>query len=79
VNVNLTDKPEWLIQKSPFGKVPALELENGIVLYESLILAEYLDSYPGRQLSSSDPLQRAQDKILVEHFNKVLTTIPFWK
>lgn len=31
-------------QYNPLGKVPALELDNGKTLYDSVILAEYLDS-----------------------------------
>lgn len=54
------------------GKVPALELENGDVLCESLIICDYLDEkYPRNQLHSTDPLQKAKDKLLIEQFSKV--------
>jgi len=72
VNVNLTEKPEWLVSKSPLGKVPALEIKEGVTVYESLITAEYLeDAYPQNPLVSKDPLRKAQDKLIVENFNKV--------
>lgn len=72
VYVNLSIKPEWLFEKHPLGKVPAIELEDGTVLYESLILCEYLDSISSsRPLASSDALQRAQDKLLIDQFSKV--------
>lgn len=74
MNVNLTEKPEWLYEKSPLGKVPALELESGDCIYESLIIADYLDEkYPQRPLYPKDPLKKAKDKLLVEQFNKVCT------
>lgn len=73
-NINLKQKPEWFIQKSPLLKVPTLELRSGVEgedpLIESLIICEYLDEkYNQNPLRSSDPLQRARDKILIERFN----------
>lgn len=72
VYINLASKPEWLYDKSPLGKVPALELESGDVLYESLIICDYLDEkYSQNRLHSSDPLQKAKDKLLIDQFSKV--------
>lgn len=79
-NINLKQKPEWLTQKSPLGKVPALEIPSvkGDPLIESLIIAEYLDEqYPQNPLIAKDPLQRARDKILIERFNSFIT--PFYR
>ncbi|KAG8235616.1 hypothetical protein J437_LFUL014874 [Ladona fulva] len=69
VNINLTEKPEWLLEKSPLGKVPALEID-GQTIYESLIVSDFLDEkFPQRPLLPKDPMQKAKDKILVEQFN----------
>lgn len=74
--INLSDKPEWLTDVSPLGKVPALQLvteEGQPSLIESLIIAEYLDErYPELPLFPKDPLKKAQDKILIERFNAVI-------
>ncbi|XP_013103620.1 pyrimidodiazepine synthase [Stomoxys calcitrans] len=74
--INLNDKPEWLTEYSPLGKVPALHLvkeEGKPALIESLVIAEYLDErYPEPKLFPSDPLKKAQDKILIERFNAVI-------
>lgn len=76
VFVNLTHKPEWLLDKSPLGKVPCIEFENGDTLYESLIMADYLnEAYPENSLYPQDPLLKAKDKLLVERFNSVITTM----
>lgn len=76
VNINLSDKPDWFYDKSPEGKVPAIELPNGETLYESLILADYLDEkYPERPLYPRDPLAKAKDKLLMEKFNRVIRGI----
>jgi glutathione S-transferase len=72
VNCNLKEKPEWLFEKNPSAKVPTIELPDGRTLYESLIVAEYLDEvYTNRPLQSKDPYQRALDKIWIEEYNKV--------
>jgi len=74
VNCDLTDKADWLLVKNPNGKVPILETKaGGKILYESLIVADYLDEVcPGqRPLTRADPFLRAWDKVLIEEFNKV--------
>ncbi|CAD6232858.1 GSCOCT00007017001.2-RA-CDS [Cotesia congregata] len=72
VFVNLNDKPEWLTEKSPLGKVPFIEFEDGEILYESLIVVDYLnEAYPETNLYPSDPRAKAKDKILIERFNAV--------
>lgn len=75
VYVNLTNKPEWLIEKSPLNKVPCIELEGGETVYESLIVADYLDeAYPQNKLYPNDPLIKAKDKLLIDRFNTVIAT-----
>ncbi|KAF3420985.1 hypothetical protein E2986_05549 [Frieseomelitta varia] len=76
VYINLTNKPEWLLEKSPLGKVPVIELEEGKTLYESLVIAEYLDdAYPHNKLYPTDPLAKAKDKLLIDRFNSVINTM----
>lgn len=73
VYINLTHKPDWLIEKNPLNKVPCIELEGGETLYESLIIAEYLDdAYPQNKLYSSQPLAKATEKLLIDRFNAVI-------
>ncbi|XP_075979218.1 uncharacterized protein LOC142978600 [Anticarsia gemmatalis] len=72
VNIDLVDKPEWLAQKSAFTKVPALEVAEGVSIYESLVIVEYLDDvYPERPLFPKDPVKKAFDKILVEALGQI--------
>lgn len=76
VNIKLSDKPDWYFQRNPLGKVPAIETESEDAIYESLIIADYLDEkYPQRPLHPKDPMQKAKDRILVEHFSKISTSI----
>ncbi|XP_076142177.1 glutathione S-transferase omega-1-like [Alosa pseudoharengus] len=72
VNINLKDKPDWFLEKNPLGLVPTLETVNGQVIYESPITCEYLDEvYAEKKLLPSDPFEKAQQKMLLEHFSKV--------
>lgn len=75
VNINLKNKPEWYLEKFPLGKVPALYVD-GVNLYESLIIADYLDEkYPQRPLFPKDPLRKALDRILIEGFSRVINLL----
>lgn len=78
VNLNLQKKPEWFVDKNPLQKVPCIELPGGEILYESLIIADYLDEvYPKNKLHPSDPLKKAKDRLLIDRFNSVIT--PMYK
>ena len=51
--------PEFL-QRNPFGAVPILELDDGTVIPESLVIIEYFEElYPEPPLLGQDPLARA--------------------
>ncbi len=53
-------EPEHLA-RNPFGTVPALELDDGSHLVESLAIIEYLeDRFPEGTLLGTDPLERAR-------------------
>lgn len=58
--------PEYL-KLNPYGKVPALT-DDGTVLYESLIINEYLEEkYPNPPLLPKDPAQKAKARILIDY------------
>lgn len=68
VNINLMQKPEWLLERNPGGQVPVLEQDDKIV-YESLIVADYIDgAYPGNKLAQQDPYKKARDAMLIEYY-----------
>lgn len=69
VVVDLDDRPAWIYEKNPRGKVPVLE-ENDFVLAESAVINEYLeDRYPEPSLWPVDPAERAAGRLLVERFD----------
>ncbi|HEX9446217.1 MAG TPA: glutathione S-transferase family protein [Candidatus Binatia bacterium] len=59
-------KPEFL-KLNPYGKVPVL-IDGATVLYESLIINEYLDEkYPETPLMPKDQGKRAKVRILLDY------------
>ena len=68
VEIDLTDRPAWLYEKNPVGKVPVLE-EEGWVLPESAVIAEFLNErYPEPPLWPDDPGERAAGRLIVFRF-----------
>lgn len=66
IEIDLGNKPDWFLEISPYGKVPALKVGHA-TLYESAIINEYLDeTYPEKRLLSGDPLERASQRILID-------------
>jgi glutathione S-transferase len=54
------------VARSPMGKVPFLELDDGRRLAESEVIAEYLEeAYPEKPLLPKDPFERAKVRELV--------------
>ena len=76
VDINLADKPDWFLAISPTGKVPVLEVtgETGDsqVLFESAVIAEYLDEISGDRLLPAAPLARARQRAWVEFASATL-------
>ena len=59
VEIDLDDRPAWIYEKNPLGKVPILE-EDAFVLPESAVIGEYLEErYPEPPLWPADPAERA--------------------
>ncbi len=55
-----------LLARSPMGKIPFLETENG-VLCESQIICEYLEErFPEKPLYPADPFERAKVRELIQ-------------
>jgi glutathione S-transferase len=58
---NPFDKSEELLQRSPLGRIPALEDEQGRPLADSSVIAEYLEErFPTPPLFPRDPYERAR-------------------
>ena len=72
VAIDLGDRPAWLYEKNPLGKVPVIE-EDTFVLAESSVIMEYLEErFPEPALLPADPAARALARMEVFRFEKLL-------
>src|ERR671911_614198 len=68
VEIDLENRPAWLYEKNPVGKVPMLE-EGDFVLPESRVIMEYLEErYTEPPLLPSQPAERALVRLRFERF-----------
>jgi glutathione S-transferase len=71
VLVDLDDRPAWIYEKNPLGRVPVLE-EGAFVLPESAVIDEYLEErYPEPPLWPADAAERAFGRLLVFRFDRL--------
>jgi glutathione S-transferase len=71
VEIDLDDRPAWIYEKNPLGRVPVLE-EDAFVLPESAVIDEYLEErYPEPPLWPADPAERALGRLLVFRFDEL--------
>ena len=69
VDIDLDDRPAWLYEKNPAGRVPVIE-EDTLVLPESAVIIQYLDErYLEPPLLPADPGERALARVLIERFD----------
>ena len=70
VEIDLADRPAWLYEKNPLGRVPVYEEDGGFVLPESEVIMEYLEErYPEPALWPADPAERALGRLWLQRFD----------
>jgi glutathione S-transferase len=64
--IDLHDKPGWLYEKNPAGRVPVIEEDGGLLLPESAVIMEYLEErFPEPALLPVDPAERALARLRI--------------
>jgi glutathione S-transferase len=66
--IDLANKPAWFLEISPRGKVPVL-VADGVNLFESAVINEYLDETQPPRMLPDAPLQRAVQRAWIEVVN----------
>lgn len=79
VDIDLSSKPAWFLAMSPTGKTPLLEVTTAegrvAIVFESAVIAEYLDEISGAPLLPRDALYRARHRSWVEFASLTLNSI----
>lgn len=78
-SIDLADKPGWFTAISPLGKVPLLRVKDADggerVLFESVVICEYLEDTRPNPLHPVDPLARAHHRAWIEFASATLDDI----
>lgn len=72
--IDLGNKPDWFVKKSPLGKTPLL-LADDAAIFESAVIVEYLEDTQQNPLHPRDALERAQHRAWVEYGSSILNDI----
>jgi len=75
IDIDLNNKPDWFLELSPLGKVPVLVTENETVVFESAVIAEYINEVANGKLLSSVPLNRAKQQSWIEFASSLIFNI----
>ena len=78
VDIDLANKPDWFLKLSPLGKVPVLVVEQDgreQVLFESAVIAEYLEEVLEPKLHPADPLEKARHRAWIEFASATLADL----
>lgn len=70
--IDLANKPDWFLEISPLGKVPVLR-QGDAVVFESNVIAEYLDEVYAPRMHPADPLQKAENRAWMEFASQTMS------
>ena len=75
IDIDLNNRPDWFLQLSPLGKVPVLVVDDENVLFESAVIAEYINEIGNGKLLSSAPIEKARERAWIEFASATLNNI----
>jgi glutathione S-transferase len=74
IDIDLANKPDWFLKISPLGKVPVLKVGEDVI-FESAVIAEFLEDTVEPALHPADPVRRADHRAWIEFAGVVLSDI----
>jgi len=74
IDIDLANKPDWFLALSPLGKVPVLKVGEDVI-FESAVIAEYLEDTVSPPLHPADPVRRADHRAWIEFASVMLSDI----
>ncbi len=72
--IDLKNLPNWFTELSPLGKVPVLKVDDTVV-FESAVIAEYLDECYAPSLHPKDLLEKAKHRSWTEFASAITMTM----
>jgi glutathione S-transferase len=66
-HIDPDNRPDWFLAISPHKKVPVLRIDEGVSLFESNAIAEYLDETVAPRLHPTDPVARAVNRAWTDY------------
>ncbi len=69
--IDLANTPDWFNEISPMGKVPVLKT-NGTAIFESMVIAEYLDEVFLPRLHPEDAIEKARHRSWIEYSSELI-------
>lgn len=75
IDIDLNSPPEWFLQLSPLGKVPVLVVNDDVVLFESSVIAEYINDIAQQNLLSNAAIDKARERAWIEFASATLDNI----
>ncbi|MDA9189377.1 glutathione S-transferase family protein [bacterium] len=75
IYIDIFNKPDWFLMKSPTGKVPLLEIDSKHIIFESTVINEYLNEVTNANLLPSESIERAKHRSYIEYSNLVLISL----
>jgi len=67
VHIEPGNRPDWFYAISPHGKVPVLQIDERIALFESNAISEYLDETIAPRLHPEDAIARAINRAWMDY------------
>jgi glutathione S-transferase len=74
-DIDLNNKPDWLLKISPTAKVPVLVVNGDKVLFESNVICEYLDEVSKSSLYPIDIFDKATHRSWISFGTEILDLI----
>ena len=74
-NIDLGNKPAWFLALSPLGKVPVLVIDGDTVLFESSVIAQYVNEIAGGGLLSGNTVEKFSQLAWVEYASQLIAAI----
>lgn len=75
IDIDLGNPPEWFTDISPLGKVPLLLIDDGVVLFESAVIAEFINEIANGDLLAKDSIEKARQRAWIEFASATLDNI----